>query len=144
MKIETLLKEKGTFVSIATPETKVQEIMDQLEYDEVSAIVVTDDDDSIRGIVSGGDVLRALNRIGPSCLERPVSEVMTTEVFSCDSSEPLSKVYGVMDTNRIRHVPIVKDGHLCGIINTLDVVKHRLREIAWEAEALKNYVSGRG
>ncbi|WP_146180798.1 CBS domain-containing protein [Thalassorhabdomicrobium marinisediminis] len=68
---------------------------------------------------------------------------MTAEVLTCEVSEPLSKVYGLMDANHIRHVPIVEDGQIKGIINTLDVVGHRLREIASEAEALKDYVAGR-
>lgn len=143
MTVRSLLKEKGSAVSTAAPETVVQEIMDQLELDEVSAVVVTDEGQSILGIVSGGDVLRAINRDGPSILNAPVSDVMTPEVFTCQMSDPLSKVYELMDTNRIRHVPIVEDGQLCGIINTLDVVKHRLREIASEADALKNYIAGR-
>ena len=144
MTVRFLLHDKGAAVSIAHPDTKVQEIMDQFERDEVSAVVVTHRDGSILGIVSGGDILRALNRGGPSILESSVSDVMTTEVFTCDVSEPLSNVYEMMNTNQIRHVPIVEDSKLCGIINTLDVVKYRLREIASEAEALKEYVAGRG
>ncbi|MFW8637604.1 CBS domain-containing protein [Cribrihabitans pelagius] len=76
-------------------------------------------------------------------LDTPVSEVMTADVFTCAVSEPLSKIYELMDTYQIRHIPIVEDGKLCGIVNTLDVVKHRLNEIALEAEALKDYVAGR-
>jgi CBS domain-containing protein len=144
MTVRLLLRDKGTAASTARPDTKVQEIMDQFERDEVSAVVVTHSDSSILGIVSGGDILRALNRDGPSVLKSSVSDVMTTEVFTCDVSEPLSKVYEMMNTNQIRHVPIVEDSELCGIINTLDVVKYRLREIACEADALKDYVAGRG
>jgi|TARA_R110002073_G_scaffold86410_1_gene205256 CBS domain-containing protein len=117
--------------------------MDQLELDEVSAVVVTDEDRSILGIISGGDILRTLNQKGSVILTAPVAEVMTTDVLTCEVSEPLSRVYELMDTNRIRHVPIVEDGQLKGIINTLDVIKHRLREIASEADALKEYVAGR-
>jgi len=144
MTVRSLMKDKGTTVSTTSPKTTVQEIMDLLEIDEVSAVVVTDEDHAILGIVSGGDILRALNQRGPATLATPVTEVMTTEVLTCNASEPLSKVYELMDANRIRHVPVVEDGQLKGIINTLDVVKHRLREIASEAEALKDYVAGRG
>ena len=144
MTVRFLIHDKDAAVSTAHPDTKVQEIMDQFERDEVSAVVVTHNAGSILGIVSGGDILRALNRGGPSVLDNSVSDVMTTEVFTCDVSEPLSNVYEMMNTNQIRHVPIVEGGKLCGIVNTLDVVKYRLREIACEAEALKDYVAGRG
>ncbi|AUJ65598.1 hypothetical protein B9057_14435 (plasmid) [Aestuarium zhoushanense] len=143
MTIRKLLQEKGATVTTTGADTTVQEIMDRLELDEVSAIVVTDTDRRILGIVSAGDILRALNGSGPEGLERAVADVMTTDVFTCDVSESLSRVYELMDTNRIRHVPIVENDQLCGIINTLDVVKHRLRELASEADALKEYVAGR-
>lgn len=143
MTVRSLLKDKGTTVSTTSPKATVQEIMDQLELDEVSAVVVTDDNRTILGIVSGGDVLRTINQKGSTILNAPVTEVMTTDVLTCDVSEPLSKVYELMGTNRIRHVPIVEDGQLKGIINTLDVIKHRLREIALEADAFKEYVAGR-
>ena len=142
MTIRSVLNEKGSDVPTASPTTKVQEIMDQLELDEVSALVVTDGSDGIVGIVSGGDILRAINKDGAAVLSSPVSDIMTTDVFSCDVSEPISTVYELMDTNRIRHVPIVEEGKLCGVINTLDVVKHRLHEVAREAAALKEYVAG--
>lgn len=142
MTIRSVLKEKGSDVPTASPGTTVQEIMDQLELDEVSALVVTDGPDGIVGIVSGGDILRAINKGGAVVLSSPVSDIMTTDVFMCDVSEPISKVYELMDTNRIRHVPIVEEGKLCGVINTLDVVKHRLHEVAREADALKEYVAG--
>lgn len=143
MTVRMLLKSKGAEVSIADRNTKVQDIMHQLEGDEVSAVVVTDGARSILGIVSAGDILRAINRRGPAVLKRPVSSVMTTEVFTCDLSEPLSSVYKMMNTNQIRHVPIINNGKLCGIINTLDVIKYQLRATALEAEVLKEYITGR-
>ena len=143
MTIRKLLQEKDGTVTATGADTTVQEIMNRLELDEVSAIVVTDAERRILGIVSAGDILRALNGCGREGLERAVADVMTTDVFTCDVSEPLSRVYELMDTNRIRHVPIVENDQLCGIVNTLDVVKHRLRELASEAEALKEYVAGR-
>lgn len=68
---------------------------------------------------------------------------MTRKVVTCDISEPLSKIYELMDKHQIRHEPITEDGQLCGIINILDVIKYRLAEIQQEAESLKDYVAGR-
>lgn len=143
MTVRALLKDKGEQVSTIRPDVKVGEIMDQLERDEVSALVVSKDGRTILGIVSGGDVMRGLKRDGPAIVEKTVEEVMTSEVVTCNVGEPLATVYELMDANRIRHVPIVDNGDLCGLINTLDVVKHRLGELELEAEALKGYVAGR-
>jgi CBS domain-containing protein len=142
MTVRSVLKEKGSDVPTASPTTTVQEIINQFELDEVSALVVTNGSDEIVGIVSGGDILRAINKGGAAILNSPVSDIMTTDVFSCDVSEPISKVCELMDSNQIRHVPIVEEGKLRGVINTLDVVKHRLHELASEADALKEYVAG--
>ena len=72
----------------------------------------------------------------------PLGEVMTRDVVTCDIGEPLEKILNLMDRHQIRHIPITDRGNLCGIINMLDVVKYRLREIQTEAEALKEYVAG--
>ena len=143
MNIRSILHRKEGAVPTAKPSDTVQQIMDRLELDEISALIVTDSGHRILGIVSGGDLLRAINKNGFGILTAPVSDVMTTDVFTCDIDAPVSDVYQVMDANRIRHVPIVERDEVRGVINTLDVVKHRLWELELEANALKEYVSGR-
>lgn len=143
MTVRRLIEGKGSFVSIIDPDVKVQEVMDQLERDEVSALVVSRDKRTLLGIISGGDVLRGLNRVGPEVVNYRVRDLMTTQVVCCDIGEPMKKIYKLMDTHQIRHVPITENGELCGIISMLDVVKFRLGEIEAEAEALKDYVAGR-
>ncbi|WP_375565815.1 CBS domain-containing protein [Oceaniradius stylonematis] len=143
MTVKRLLQDKGSFVSIIDPDVRVQDVMDQLERDEVSALVVSRDKRTVLGIISGGDVVRGLNRIGPEVANRPVRDLMTTDVVCCDIGEPMQKIYELMDTHQIRHVPVIENGQLCGIISMLDVVKYRLGEIEAEAEALKEYVAGR-
>ncbi|WP_306120889.1 MULTISPECIES: CBS domain-containing protein [unclassified Roseitalea] len=143
MTVKRLIQNKGSFVSIIDPDVKVQDVMDQLERDEVSALVVSRDKRTVLGIISGGDVLRGLNRFGPDVVNRRVRDLMTTQVVCCDIAEPMKKIYELMDTHQIRHVPIIENGELCGIISMLDVVKYRLGEIEAEAEALKDYVAGR-
>lgn len=143
MTVKRLIQNKGSFVSIIDPDVKVQDVMDQLERDEVSALVVSRDKRTVLGIISGGDVLRGLNRLGPDVVNRRVRDLMTTQVVCCDIAEPMKKIYELMDAHQIRHVPITENGELCGIISMLDVVKYRLGEIEAEAEALKDYVAGR-
>lgn len=142
MTVRALLDRKGSFVSIVGSDVKVQQVMDQLEQDEVSALVVSDDGRRIDGIISAGDVVRGLNRHGPAVAEMRVRDLMSRNVVTCDISEPMSRVYRLMDAHQIRHVPVTRDGALCGVISMLDVVKYRLGEIEAEAEALKQYVAG--
>lgn len=143
MTVQKLIEGKGSFVSIVRPHVRVDDVIHQLEADDVSAIVVSDDDQNIFGIVSPGDIVRGLKTFGRNVGDRAVNELMTRKVVSCDIREPLIKIYKLMDNHQIRHVPITENGRLCGIINILDVIKYRLAEIQEEAEALKDYIAGR-
>ena len=108
----------------------------------VSALVVSDDGRRILGIISAGDIVRGLKTFGRDVVDRPLGDLMTRDVISCDIGEPMSRIYELMDLHQIRHVPITQNGELCGIINMLDVVKYRLDEIKAEAEAMKDYIVG--
>ena len=142
MTVKSLLQDKGNYVSVIRSNDRVQEVIDRLEADDVSALVVSDDNQDILGIVSNGDVVRGLQQFAGEVVEKPVSALMTRDVVACDIGEPMSKILELMDAHQIRHVPITSNGKLCGIINMLDVVKYRLKEMELETEALKNYVAG--
>lgn len=142
MTVRNLLDSKGRFVSSIGSDVRVQDVVDQLETDDVAALVVTDDNERILGIISGRDIVRGVKQFGPEVANRPVGDLMTRRVITCDIGEPLEEILNLMDTHQIRHVPITEDENLCGIINMLDVVKYRLKEIQTEAEALKEYVAG--
>jgi CBS domain-containing protein len=86
--------------------------------------------------------VRGLKTFGRDAVDRPLSDLMTRDVISCDIGEPMSSIYELMDLHQIRHVPIAQNGELFGIINMLDVVKYRLDEIKAEAEAMKDYIVG--
>ncbi|WP_162787120.1 CBS domain-containing protein [Notoacmeibacter marinus] len=143
MTVRTLLQDKGNFVSLAEPDASVQNIIDQLERDETAAVVVSPDGKVIDGIVSNGSIVQGMRRFGSELPTRCVRDLMTQAVITCDIDEPITKIYQLMDTHQIRHVPITDEGKLCGIIHLLDVVKYRLKEIDAEAQALKDYVAGR-
>lgn len=143
MTVRRLIDGKGNFVSTIRPDARIDDVIGQLEADDVSALVVTNDNEEILGIISGGDIVRGLKSFGRNVGDKRVNELMTSNVITCDVGEPMSRIYELMDKNQIRHVPITKDGRLCGIINILDVIKYRLDEINQEAAALREYVAGR-
>ena len=143
MTVEGLLKDKGSFVPIIRSDVILQQVIEQLKIDEAGALVVTDDNRTILGLISERDIVRGLQSHGRNVVDRPVSELMTRSVVTCEVSEPLTRVLELMDKHQIHHVPILRGGVLCGIINMLDVVKNRLAEIDAEARALHEYVVGR-
>jgi len=143
MTVKNLLKGKGRFVPSVRSDSTINDVIDQLETDDAGALVVTDDDLEILGIISERDVVRGLKLKGRDFLDTPISEVMSSPVFVCEHDQPLTSVMALMDENQIRHIPIVENGELCGIVNMLDLVKHRLEELEFEAGSLKQYVAGR-
>jgi CBS domain-containing protein len=143
MTIRRLLKQKGSYVPSIGSDATVREVLAQLDVDNVGALVVTDDDEKILGLISERDIVRGLKQDGIATIDAPVSKLMSTVVYTCDVNEPLSKVLELMDRHQFRHVPIKDGNRLCGIINMLDVAKYRLEELRTEAEALKEYVAGR-
>ena len=143
MSVKQLLKGKGTFVPVIRSDLVLDDVVDQLEIDSVGALVVTDDDSKILGIITEHDIARGLKSHGRDVVDRPLRELMTEKVVTVDVNEPLSKVLELMDKHQIHYVPVTEEGSLCGIINMLDLVKYRLAEIETEANALKDYVGGR-
>ena len=144
MTVQNLLKGKGTFVPVIPADVRLQDVIDQLELDKTGALVVTNEDRGIIGIITERDIARGLKTFGRNVVEKPLRDMMTRDVFTCDVSQPLTAVLELMDKHQIQYVPITENGKLCGIINMLDLVKFRLDEIENEAKALKAYVAGSG
>ena len=142
MTVRRLLEGKGDFVSVIRSQVRIQDVMDQLEVDDVAALVVSDDGQNILGIVSNRDVVRGLRDLGPSLAEQPIGNVMTRDVVTVDIGDSMQKVLELMDSHQIHHIPITDHGRLCGIVNILDVIRYRLDELEAEAEALRHYVAG--
>jgi CBS domain-containing protein len=142
MTVQRLLDGKGSFVPVISYDATVREAIAQLEIDNVGALVVTDDKRRILGLLSERDIVRGMKAYGRDIWEKLVSELMTRKVVTCDIGEPMASVLQLMDEYQIRHVPITRDGLLCGIVSILDVIKYRLAEIDAEARALKAYVAG--
>ena len=92
------------------------------------------------GIISERDIVRSLSTRGPDCLWRPVSESMTREVVTCEETDTIDELMAMMTARRFRHLPVVTDGALVGIISIGDVVKHHVAEVEMEASALRSYI----
>lgn len=135
MTIQALINAKGRFVPMIGSDVLVSDVIDKLEIDKAGALVVTDDNLSILGIITERDIARGLKKFGRYVVDKPVGSLMTREVQTCDSSQSVEAVLRLMDEKQIQYVPITKDGKLYGIINMLDLVKFRLTEIDAEANA---------
>jgi CBS domain-containing protein len=141
MTVASILAEKGRAVFTTSPETLLSEAVDQLAAKRVGAIVVTDAKGRVAGIVSERDIVRELSRKGTSVLGKPISECMTHKVLTCTESDTVDEVMSVMTANRFRHLPVVTNGKLAGIISIGDVVKRKIEQAERDAEHLRNYIA---
>lgn len=145
MLIEHILAAKGREVVTVRPSDAVARAVTTLRRHGIGALIVSDDEGAtVAGILSERDIVRALADHGPGALERPVADVMTVEVLSCGPEASTDELMGVMTERRIRHIPVMADGRLVGVVSIGDVVKHRVGELSEEARTLVEYVqSGR-
>ena len=121
------------------PDATVRELIALLAEHNVGALVVSDDGERVSGIVSERDVVRRLHS-DAGVLDTAVSEIMTAEVRTCAGDDGLTDLMQTMTQHRIRHVPVVADGRLTGIISIGDVVKSRIGELEFERDQLDSYV----
>lgn len=142
MLVSDILRSKGSDVFTVEPGITVHELARVLAQHRIGCVVVSSDGSTVAGIVSERDVVRALEAAGPSALDKPVSEVCTLEVFTVQPGDNIEKVATLMTDQRIRHLPVVVDGALTGLVSIGDVVKARLAELEEERAALTNYIQG--
>ena len=121
------------------PDAGVRELLTLLDEHNIGAVVVSADGTTVTGIVSERDVVRSLNR-DPGSLDASVSSIMTTSVHSVAPEDSLDDVRRLMTERRFRHVPVVADGSLTGIISIGDVVKAYIDQVEFEREQLESYV----
>ncbi len=140
MRISNVLRSKGATVATITPETSVAGLLTELSVHNIGAMVVVSPD-GLLGIVSERDVVRMLHEMGAELLRRPVSEIMTTLVATCSPDDTLDSLTVLMTKNRVRHVPVVTDGRLAGIVSIGDVVKTRMEELEREQQQLQAYIT---
>lgn len=141
MNVAAILKLKGRAVSTARPDTNLLEIARRLSTKRIGAIVITSESGDVAGIISERDIIRVIGQRGASALDMPVSEVMTRHVITCHSATTLDELMATMTAGRFRHVPVVEDDGLAGIVSIGDVVKHHVAEVEMEASAMRSYLT---
>lgn len=143
MKISRLLDRKGSYVATVRPETPIIDAVRELTKRSVGALVVSEDGRAISGIVSERDVVRVISQFGSAILESPVRMIMSDEVFTCSPDDVVDSLMSTMTDHRIRHIPVLRDGELVGIVSIGDLVKSRLDELEHDREALEQYITAR-
>jgi CBS domain-containing protein len=118
----------------------VGELLEGLVTRNIGAMVVVGPGGLV-GIVSERDVVRQLHALGVDLLGRPVSEIMTAQVITCSPTDSVDSLSVLMTTNRVRHVPVIDDGELAGIVSIGDVVKTRMEELQTQQEQLEAYIT---
>jgi CBS domain-containing protein len=143
MRIADVLRNKGSAVATISPDTSVTELLAGMAERNIGAMVVVGSE-GVMGIVSERDVVRRLNERGTDLLGLPVSEIMTTLVVTCAPGDAVDDLTTLMTENRVRHVPVIENGELAGIVSIGDVVKTRMEELQSEQEQLQTYISQGG
>ncbi len=138
MKVSDLLGSKGNAVATIRPEAKISTVVRRLKLEGIGAMVVSEDSVQVVGIISERDIVRGLVEDGADLLEKRVLDLMTSPVKTCTLDANIKEIMAVMTRSRIRHLPVVEDSRLVGIVSIGDVVKNRLEEVELEADVLRD------
>ena len=141
MLVSQILKDKGDMVFTASPSETVSAVASELHARRVGAVVVVGGEGEVVGIVSERDIVRVVAEHGAGCLETPIETCMTRDVIFATPGETVDSLLSRMTDRRIRHLPVVKDGRLAGIVSIGDLVKHKISEVEAEADGLKQYIA---
>ena len=140
MSIMSILSTKGDNVVTIEPAATLEVAVNTLTQHRIGALVVLGPDRRVTGIVSERDIIRALAQHGSDVLKQPIAQVMTRKVATCTQGETVATIMETMTNGRFRHIPVVEQDRLVGIISIGDVVKHRLKEMEQESAALRDYI----
>jgi len=141
MHVEGLLRAKGDAVQVIAAGATVGELVTRLAQNRIGALVVSDDGRHVDGIVSERDIVASLAEHGPALLDHLVADIMTTEVVTCELKTTVDQLMELMTERRMRHVPVLVDGTLAGIVSIGDVVKDRIRDLEVETQTLHEYIN---
>jgi CBS domain-containing protein len=142
MLIRQILAAKGSDVVATRPDATIAKVAKLLREKRIGAVVVIDRSDRLTGIISERDIARGVAVHGAKLQDLKVRDLMTADVISCSPDDGLQKLMQIMTEGRVRHLPVVEDGKLLGIISIGDVVKHRLQELEQETHMLQDYITG--
>ncbi|VAV93878.1 CBS domain protein [hydrothermal vent metagenome] len=141
MNAANILLTKGSDAFGVPSTASLQEAAQMLDEKKIGAVLVKDEKDRICGVLSERDVARQVARKGGAALQRPVTDCMSRKVITAHPNDTLNDLMNTMTDRRIRHLPVVENGTLMGMISIGDVVKHKINEAEAEAKAMHNYIS---
>lgn len=139
MHVQAILGNKGSDIVSIEPQATISDACRLLAEHRIGAVLILDGERAA-GVFSERDVVRAVAQHGDRALQIPLSEVMSRNVLTCRPEDSIDDVMAVMTARRVRHLPVLADGKLAGIVSIGDVVKHRLDEAALEVDSLREYV----
>ena len=138
MTIESILKRKGTYVATIAPEASIKRAADWLSAKNIGALVVVTSENAVLGLISEREIVHAFSRYGETAASMPVKEIMRHGVTTVSPDESVNRVMNLMTHHRVRHMPVLRDGKLAGIVSIGDVVKHRLEDLELETNVLRD------
>jgi CBS domain-containing protein len=143
MSVETILKQKGTDVTTITPDVSVKRAADWLRAKNIGSLVVTSGE-AVLGLISERDIVHAFSRYGETTAAMRVKEIMQYNVITVSPDESVNRVMSLMTRHRVRHMPVLREGKLAGIISIGDVVRQRLDDLELETNVLRDaYIAAR-
>ncbi len=137
MSIDSILRRKGTDVATIAPEASIKRAADRLLAKNIGALVVTSGD-AVLGLVSEREIVHAFSRHGDEAGSMPVKEIMQHGVTTVSPDDSVNRAMSLMTHHRVRHMPVLRDGKLAGIVSIGDVVKHRLEDLELETNVLRD------
>jgi CBS domain-containing protein len=140
MTVANILKGKGNAVQTVEAGRMLGEVARILSEQKIGAVVVVDSKGKVQGILSERDIVAAVAARGADSLPRPVGDYMTTNVTTCTRSDTIEYLMEIMTDRRIRHIPVLEQGRLVGIVSIGDVVKRRIADTVFEAESMRAYI----
>jgi len=141
MTIAAILAAKGNEVVMVSDTMVIKDVIALLHQRSIGAVLVTDEASDVVGVLSERDIIHGLAAVGPHLLEQAAKSIMTSPVVTCRPNDSVPEVMSLITERRIRHVPVVEEGRLLGIVSIGDLVKQRIEAVEQEAEALKSYIA---
>lgn len=139
----SIIEEKGGHVHAVTPATPVTDVVEMLRTHRIGSVLVLDEGGSIAGVLSERDVVRGIAEHSAALLSMPASEIMTSNVITADPDDNMMSVMACMSERRIRHLPVIENDHVLGLISIGDVIKARMSELEGQSETLLDYIEAR-
>ncbi len=140
MKVRDILARKGRVVKTISPRSALRDAAALLQTHRIGALVVVDAEKPV-GIISERDIVNAIANRGAEAIDKPVSAFMSRDMITCALDDSTDELMEIMTEKRVRHLPVLEDGRLAGLVSIGDVVKQRIEEISFEAEQMKMFIA---